>query len=124
MFTLCKKMGCTALVEPPTVYCDKHRHIEAEQKAERNKLYDRYSRHEEARNFYKSKAWSSIRLFILNRDARLCQECLKNNRITKADTVHHIKELLEVWELRLEPTNLESICKKCHNKHKRKGRGV
>lgn len=121
MFTICLKMGCNNLVKPPEKYCNQHKHIEEKKKKERNKFYDRYKRNSQAKAFYNSNEWKIARRFILNRDAHLCQECLKQGRITKADTVHHIIELNQDWSKRLEITNLESICRKCHNKHKRKG---
>jgi len=57
----------------------------------------------------------------LIRDDYMCQSCLKNNKIKKADVVHHIKELEDYPELGLTLSNLESLCHKCHNKHHKTG---
>lgn len=91
-------------------------------KALNNKAYDKYKRNPEARAFYKSAAWQKVRLIILQRDNYLCQECLKNDRLTIANIVHHIEPLLDNWDKGLEEDNLESICESCHNKeHPEKG---
>ncbi|MBU8800510.1 HNH endonuclease signature motif containing protein [Bacillus licheniformis] len=84
--------------------------------------YDRHKRDLEARAFYKSTAWAKCRALVLKRDHHLCQDCLANKTITKAETVHHIKELREYPELALDASNLVSLCNPCHNKrHPEKG---
>ncbi|WP_232317039.1 HNH endonuclease signature motif containing protein [Paenibacillus sp. D9] len=58
------------------------------------------------------------------RDHYLCQICLRKEKLTSANTVHHIKPLETHPELALETDNLESICPACHNKeHTEKGAG-
>lgn len=66
--------------------------------------------------FYKSKAWKSLRLEALQRDNYLCVECLKNGKITPADTVHHIKPLRIDQTGAEDLNNLETVCRACHNK--------
>ncbi len=72
--------------------------------------------------FYKSKAWKRLRLIALRRDKGKCQECLRNeNRLVEANTVHHDKEVRDYPLLALTLSNLESVCKTCHNlKHPNK----
>lgn len=84
-------------------------------------LYDKYKRDQEARSFYKSKAWEKVRRLVLIRDNYLCQSCLIDKKIIKADVVHHIKELKDYPELGLEMTNLISWCHSCHNRHHKLG---
>ena len=71
------------------------------------------------REFYDSKEWRKVRVFVLNRDMYLCQcEQCKQRGIVKAATfVHHIKELRTHWHLRLEPRNLVAYNIDCHNEH-------
>lgn len=74
--------------------------------------------------FYNSTAWRKLRVTVLVRDAYLCQPCLRNKRLTTANTVHHIKPRLDYPELALDMDNCESICPACHNKeHPEKGGG-
>lgn len=84
--------------------------------------YDRHKRDKESVKFYKSKAWRSCRDLALIRDDFLCQSCLKRERITPAEMVHHIKEFKDHPELALVLENLVSLCLSCHNKeHPHKG---
>jgi 5-methylcytosine-specific restriction enzyme A len=72
--------------------------------------------------FYNTKAWKKKRLYILNRDGYLCQECRKYGRNTEAKIVHHIIEVEDQPELKLKNDNLISVCPSCHNKeHPEKG---
>lgn len=90
--------------------------------SEANRGYDKYKRSKEAKAFYKSSAWLKCREVVLIRDHYMCQPCLKRERITTANTVHHIKPLEDYPELALDIDNLESICPSCHNKeHPEKG---
>ena len=69
-----------------------------------------------AKPFYKTKAWQMAREAALARDGFLCQSCLRDGRLTGANTVHHIKPLELFPALALTLENLESICVTCHNK--------
>ncbi len=64
--------------------------------------------------FYKSKEWERKRREILKRDRNACQECRKKGRYARANTVHHIIHLKDAPELALDPNNLESVCRECH----------
>lgn len=86
-----------------------------------NRYYDKYKRNPEARAFYKSAAWQKARQVALIRDNYLCQSCLKDKKIVKADVVHHIKELKDYPELGLVLSNLISWCHACHNRHHKTG---
>ncbi|WP_085523859.1 HNH endonuclease signature motif containing protein [Tuberibacillus sp. Marseille-P3662] len=75
------------------------------------------------KSFYKSKAWAKCRTYVLTRDHYLCQVCIKDGKLTPANTVHHIESLEDRPDLALDYHNLESICPTCHNKeHPEKGR--
>ena len=65
--------------------------------------------------FYNSRTWRNKRKQILDRDNNECQICKKEGRVSKADTVHHIKELKDYPELGLDNDNLISVCNSCHN---------
>lgn len=75
--------------------------------------------------FYKSKAWMKLKEEVLKEQHYECQECLKEGRLTRADTVHHVNEVKERPELALskyyhdennKKLNLIGLCKRCHNK--------
>lgn len=72
--------------------------------------------------FYHTTAWRSLRVVALQRDHYLCQNCLRNNRITPATEVHHIQPLEEHPELSLTLSNLQSLCWDCHEQTKKHGK--
>lgn len=65
--------------------------------------------------FYNSKEWQQVRAFVLMRDKYLCQHCGK-----PAEHVHHKEHLTESnvsdVTVSLNPSNLVSLCKPCHDK--------
>lgn len=81
-----------------------------------NGHYDKHFRNKERDRFYHSTAWKKARKLALIRDCYLCQECLRQKRITKADMVHHIVEVKDDLTKALTLENLVSLCNPCHNK--------
>lgn len=71
-----------------------------------------------AEHFYKSKAWQRCRENIMKRDAYLCVDCMKKNKLTAAEEVHHIVELtpdnINDPSVSLNPSNLVCLCRECH----------
>lgn len=66
-------------------------------------------------SFYHSPEWQAVRRQVLDRDHYLCQVCKRAGRVTPATTVHHITPVRVDYSKRLDPANLETICKACHN---------
>lgn len=67
------------------------------------------------REFYNNTKWRKLRIEFLKLHP-LCEQCLREGRVTSADQVHHkrspfnYKEKTINWDLGLDPDNLESIC--------------
>ncbi|MFA7174937.1 MAG: HNH endonuclease [Kiritimatiellia bacterium] len=116
----CNHPGCRELVQPPERYCAGHQREAQQQRADTHRHYDATQRNQRARVFYNSPEWEAVRKAVLMRDHHLCQKCLRTGRITPADAVHHIEELLKAWHRRLDMSNLVSICESCHNAERRR----
>jgi 5-methylcytosine-specific restriction protein A len=58
------------------------------------------------------RRWRRLRALILHRDGGLCQPCMRDGRVTKADEVDHIIRKADGG--RDEQGNLQSICRACH----------
>ena len=71
--------------------------------------------------FYGKAAWQRLRRMARQRDNYLCQECLKEKRITQAEEVHHVKPVDECPELAMDLSNLVSLCRACHEATKTGG---
>ena len=115
---------CGKLISANVWYCDectRKKEIEDEKlKKEFNKRYNN-ERYKDKNNlkikrFYGSVEWSLIRREVLIRDNYLCRDCLEKGLYKKAETVHHIEEVVDNWDRRLDKENLISLCNKCHNK--------
>ncbi|WP_312032689.1 HNH endonuclease [Sinorhizobium psoraleae] len=50
----------------------------------------------------------------------LCRFCLEVEDVTAADTVDHITPHRGQLDLFFDPSNLQSLCKSCHDTHKRR----
>lgn len=87
---------------------------------ERHRHYDRTRRDQAAKAFYHTPAWHDLRLIQLAATP-YCERCLEVDRLARATVVHHTKEIREAWELRLDPANLESLCRSCHSRLHRQG---
>lgn len=57
-------------------------------------------------------AWQKLRKLVLQRDAYLCQECYKKQKLTPATDVDHIKPKSAGGTD--DQDNLQSLCKSCH----------
>ena len=65
--------------------------------------------------FYCSKAWKSLRLFIIGRCKGLCIYCLMvKNTMSEGLDVHHIETLKDDWSKRADVNNLVCLCRDCH----------
>lgn len=96
-------MGCARLVDVPG-YCEKHK---AEATGWASGKWAG-SRHERGYGY----KWTRIRERVLRRDNGLCQECLRQNRVTQAEHVDHIVRKADGGSD--DDANLQSLCGPCH----------
>ena len=73
-----------------------------------------------AQDFYKSKAWQHCRQAYAASAGNLCEECLRENKITAGEIVHHKIHLtpdnINNPAVSLNWDNLELVCRSCHLK--------
>ena len=73
-----------------------------------------------SRAFYNSAAWKACRESYKRSKGGLCEDCLKQGRITAGAEVHHIKALtpdnIGNPNITLNWDNLCLLCKDCHAK--------
>ena len=63
--------------------------------------------------FYQSAAWRATAYAAKRRDCWLCVRCAKAGRTVAARVVHHRQAINDGGAL-LDPGNLESVCRSCH----------
>ncbi len=73
-----------------------------------------------AQGFYKSKTWQQCRDAYAASVGGLCEECLRENKITAGEIVHHKIHLtpdnINDPAVSLNWDNLELVCRSCHLK--------
>lgn len=80
-----------------------------------NKNYDTFVRDDKSRNFYNSTNWLKLRKLVLNTFNHLdIYEYFINNKIVKADTVHHIVPIKDNLNLALDECNLIPLANGTH----------
>ena len=110
---LCPK--CKHLIENTEKYCKK---CAEEYKQDKRKDYIEYNntkRDKKSSKFYSSREWKLVRDIVRERDNNLCRVCLSNKMVKGADMVHHIEELQDNYNRRVDTSNLVSLCSTCHN---------
>ena len=76
------------------------------------RAYDRTRESPSKRGY--DRRWKRLRRWFLIRHS-LCEECKRNGVLTVATEVDHIKPLSQGGE-RLDPANLQALCKPCHSR--------
>ena len=109
----CSRVGCTAYTR--TGRCEKH----AKEKA----TYDQHRPNSYQRGY--DKRWSNEQGTGVRdqyvREHPLCEDCLEEGRTTAVEHVHHVKKVKTHPELRLDTTNLRSLCEMHHNRRTARG---
>ncbi len=98
----CAYPGCKELTV--NQYCGQHQKL-------MDKRYDTYERNPVVKKRY-GRAWKRIRDRYIGKHP-LCEMCLKNNKITPATEVHHIRPLSRGGTH--DEDNLMALCKPCHS---------
>ena len=122
---------CGALINYPKRYCDDCRKAVELKKMVNKKLYDKKynEKYDRARNpehvkFYNSTEWKMLKekkLQDVQYKCQLCNADYKNGKksmseVKLATDVHHIVEIADDFNKRLDYRNLYAVCHDCHNK--------
>ena len=100
----CGRTGCGELTY--NRYCEKH-----QKEAERD--YNRNKRDKEAKKYYDTPRWKTLRKVKLARDP-LCEICRQNGGLIEASHVDHIIEISDGGDP-YDLDNLQSLCISCHS---------
>ena len=109
---LCAK--CHKVIPYPLQYCEQCRAVAEQTKVDNKRLADsRYNKQRDPKYkaFYNSNEWKMLSNKKLQAEQYRCEKC---RRI--ATEVHHIIEVKDNWDKRLDYDNLMSLCLDCHNK--------
>lgn len=113
---LLKLCRCGKKISIGEKYCNEC-NIKVEQsKRDSNKHYDKHIRNKRSTEFYHSKEWINLRVFVLDKYKGIdLYAYYIENEIKVADTVHHIEEIKDNWSRRLDISNLMPVSSSSHN---------
>lgn len=104
----CAHVGCSELIPITETYCEKHRNCYNHEI--RRKIDRRYD------DFYHSKEWEQTQGFVMQKYHGLCvYSYIVEHKVVSAGAVHHIIELREDWNRRLDISNLIPTSAKLHD---------
>ncbi len=117
----CSWHGCTKILENGVKYCKYHQEkTDMENKKRYREYSNRRRRDEEQKkyqDFYNSKEWIRLRDIIRVSCYGIdIVEFYKTGRIVQGQTVHHIIELNEDWNSRLDICNLIYLTEQNHRR--------
>ena len=102
-----KLCRCGKVIDYNQKYCSQCSIKYKQERAAYHKYYDKYIRDQESVDFYNSPEWEKTREHILNKYKGLdLYAFFIDKKIVYADTIHHIEELRESWDRRLDVANL------------------
>lgn len=107
---------CGKLINYNQKYCNQCSIKHKQERAEYHRHYDKYIRDKKATDFYNSVGWRRVRDYVIAKYKGLdlfAFFILKE--IVYADAVHHIEELKENWDRRLDINNLIPLSNSNHN---------
>jgi hypothetical protein len=68
----------------------------------------------ERQRIYASSAWKAVRREVIIRDGGVCLRCGAIPSGARSLHLHHVDSWADAPNRRLDPTNLVSMCRKCH----------
>ena len=107
----CNHAGCNALIPYDQRYCSKHQREINKYRYHKRQYASNESKYQQ---FYKSTAWRKLSRHWLEKNP-ICVKCYKQGIIRPAQIVDHITEIKDDWSKRLDASNLQSLCRVCHN---------
>ncbi|ACL19506.1 conserved hypothetical protein [Desulfitobacterium hafniense DCB-2] len=114
---LCGRSGCSQIIDYSLTYCDKHQREFEEKQKQRHKEYKQRRDDKKEQAFYSSDEWVRTRDYVKAKYHGLCLWSYYVDReIVFCESVHHIEELKEAWEKRLEVDNLIPLSETVHQK--------
>lgn len=112
-----KLCRCGKRISQSISMCEECRVKHVEAKKESNRVYNSHNRDKDIDAFYKTNDWIDTREYILIKYKYLdLYDYFINNKATTANTVHHIEEIGDSYDLRLDEDNLIPLSPKSHAK--------
>lgn len=118
---LCSWHGCTKIVKDGIKYCPYHQSKFERQEKERYKEYDKRRKQDAVKKkcieFYNTEQWERVRRVVIADCYNIdILEYYKTGKVIQGERVHHIKDLNEEWDSRLDLSNLIYLTEQNHRR--------
>lgn len=115
-----KTCKCGKIIDYNQMYCNECESKIQQEKTQHNKHYDKNVRNSNSNKkyteFYHCKEWETTRDYINTKYNGIClYSYLVLHEVVYVGTVHHIEELKDNWDRRLDVNNLIPLCLEIHN---------
>lgn len=114
VFHKCSRRGCTKILPEGTKYCDMHIKEKFKEEKIRNKKYKQSLKDSRENKFYSTDKWIRLRDTIRIKCLGLCLICYFKGRYEDLYTIHHIEDIKDNWDRRLDNKNLIGLCQHHH----------
>ena len=114
---ICNYAGCNKVITYSEKYCEEHKKAREYDIKDRYKHYDIKHRDKKSEEFYNSKEWVITSSTVIRNYKGLdIFAYYVEKKIEYANTAHHIIELKEDWDRRLDINNLFPVSSSTHGK--------
>jgi 5-methylcytosine-specific restriction protein A len=114
MNKVCAQAGCKTITKNRNcTKCQTKFNIKSKEYAKKRARKSTRSMPSTNKAFYGSTQWKALRDRKIRKDP-LCQLCLPKGFLREGKDIDHIIELKDDYSLRLDITNLQTLCRSCH----------
>lgn len=114
---LCSHPGCYKVVEHGIKYCSRHKDTDREKYREYRRRRMKDEEEAKRQRFYSTPAWQHLRM---KKEAQQFGidvfEYYTTGRIIQAEQYHHIEEITEAWDKRLNENNIIGVSEANHRR--------
>jgi 5-methylcytosine-specific restriction protein A len=114
MNKICAQAGCrTITTKRNCIKCQSKFDLKSKEFAKKRARKSTVNMGHSNRQFYGSTEWKALRTRKIKKDP-LCQVCLPKGFLSEGKDIDHIIEIKDNYSLRLDITNLQTLCRSCH----------
>jgi 5-methylcytosine-specific restriction enzyme A len=109
--------GCRVMIEAGNKYCNECWDKKDKQQKTRHRKYKQQRTDIKEQRFYLSREWIATKTKVISTFKGMClYSYYIDDRIVPCNTVHHIEELKDSWDRRLDLSNLIPLTERNHQR--------
>lgn len=113
----CSHRGCSKIIDSNLKHCDYHSKKYEEHNKKRYKEYKLRREDKAEQKFYNTDEWKRIRAACISLQNGIdIVEYYRTGKVVQAEAYHHIEELKDNWERRLDVDNIIGLTERNHRR--------